>query len=123
MSTQPISSIQPFVPGRDFELSKQFYLALGFELRFSDKDICGFKHSSGAFLLQNYYVKEWAENFMLAWAVDDLDAWYAHVQTLDLPGRFGVPPVKPPKLQAWGLVISYLVDPSGVLWHVSQKQG
>lgn len=115
------SFIQPFVPARDFELSKQFYLALGFSLRFEAQDICGFDHSSGSFLLQNFSATGFAENFMMSWGVDDLDAWFAHIQTLDLPGRFGVRPPQPPKLQPWGLTISYLIDPSGVLWHVSQK--
>jgi uncharacterized glyoxalase superfamily protein PhnB len=58
---------------------------------------------------------------MMAWSVDDLDAWYRATQELDLPGRFGVRPVRAPALQPWGLTISYLVDPAGVLWHVSQK--
>jgi len=119
----PTSFIQPFVPARDFEVSKQFYLALGFEMRFEDASVCGFNHPSGAFLLQNYYVKDWAENFMMAWGVDDLDAWHSHVLTLDLPARFAVRAPSPPERQPWGLVISYLVDPSGVLWHVSQKPG
>lgn len=117
----PSSFIQPFVPAKDFDLSKRFYLALDFKLRFEAEKIAGFDHESGAFLLQDYYVKEWAENFMMSWGVRDLDAWFRNVEALDLPGRFGVRAPTPPKLQPWGLVISYLVDPSGVLWHVSQR--
>lgn len=54
--------------------------------------------------------------------VDDLDAWWAHVSSLDLPTRFGVPAPKPPKVQPWGLRIAYVIDPSGVLWHVAQRR-
>lgn len=117
----PSSFIQPFVPAKDFDLSKRFYLALDFKLRFEAEKIAGFNHESGAFLLQDYYVKEWAENFMLSWGVRNLDAWFRNVEALDLPGRFGVRAPTPPELQPWGLVISYLFDPSGVLWHVSQR--
>lgn len=54
--------------------------------------------------------------------VDDLDAWWAHIQSLDLSSRFGVAPPKAPALQPWGLRISYMTDPSGVLWHVAQRR-
>lgn len=29
---------------------------------------------------------------------------------------------EPPAVQPWGLRITYLVDPSGVLWHVAQRR-
>lgn len=29
---------------------------------------------------------------------------------------------KPPELQPWGLRVSYVVDPSGILWHVAQRR-
>ena len=45
----------------------------------------------------------------------------AHIQSLDLPGQFGVPPPKPPKKQPWGLTIAYVIGPCGELWHVTQK--
>jgi uncharacterized glyoxalase superfamily protein PhnB len=54
--------------------------------------------------------------------VDDLDAWWAHITALDLPGRFFVSPPRPPETQPWGLRIAYVVDPSGVLWHVAQRR-
>jgi hypothetical protein len=68
-----------------------------------------------SFLLQNYYQKEWAENFMMQLLVDDLDDWWERIVSLDLPGKFGVSALKPPTMQPWGLRIAYVVDPSGVL--------
>lgn len=112
---------RPFLPAKDFELSKRFYEALGFEKRL-DADVVIFRIGRGEFLLQSYYQKEWAENFMMQLMVDDLDAWWAHIQSLDLPSRFGVAPPKAPALQPWGLRIFYLTDPSGVLWHVAQRR-
>jgi uncharacterized glyoxalase superfamily protein PhnB len=54
--------------------------------------------------------------------VDDLDGWWAHIEKLDLPRLFGVAQPKPPAVQPWGLRIVYLVDPSGILWHVAQRR-
>jgi uncharacterized glyoxalase superfamily protein PhnB len=54
--------------------------------------------------------------------VDDLDAWWAHIDALDLPLTFCVQPPKPPQMQPWGLRIAYVYDPCGVLWHVGQRR-
>jgi catechol 2,3-dioxygenase-like lactoylglutathione lyase family enzyme len=112
--------IRPFVPAKDYEQSKRFYETLGFE-KVLDDEVAIFKIGSGGFILQNYYQKDWAENFMMQLMVDDLDAWWAHIESLDLPTKFSVAPPKPPAMQPWGLRIAYVVDPSGVLWHVTQK--
>jgi hypothetical protein len=113
--------VRPFVPTKDFEVSKQFYIALRFEMVL-DGDVAIFKAASGGFILQRHYQKEWAENFMMQLMVDDLDAWWAHINALDLPSRFSVQPPKPPMMQPWGLRVAYLYDPCGVLWHVSQRR-
>ena len=112
---------RPFLPAKDFELSKRFYEALGFEKRL-DASVAIFRLGRGEFLLQPYYQKDWAENFMMQLMVDDLDAWWAHIQSLDLPNRFGVSAPKAPEMQPWGLRIAYVTDPSGVLWHVAQRR-
>ncbi len=113
--------MRPFIPAKEFDLSKRFYEALGFE-KVLDSDVAIFNAGSGGFILQKYYQKEWAENFMMQLMVDDLDAWWKHISALDLPGQFGVPPPKAPAMQPWGLRIAYVVDPSGVLWHVAERR-
>ena len=74
------------------------------------------------FILQDYFQKDWAENFMMQLMVDDLDAWWTHIDALDLPGRFNVQPPRAPAMQPWGLRIVYLWDPSGVLWHIGERR-
>jgi uncharacterized glyoxalase superfamily protein PhnB len=32
-------------------------------------------------------------------------------------GHAGVIAPKPPQMQPWGIVVCYVVDPTGVLWH------
>ena len=112
---------RPFVPAKDFDVSKAFYEAMGFE-KLLDGEVAIFRVGSGGFILQRYYQKEWAENFMMQLMVDDLDAWWTHIEGLNLPGRFGVQAPKPPTMQPWGLRTAYVFDPSGVLWHVCQRR-
>jgi catechol 2,3-dioxygenase-like lactoylglutathione lyase family enzyme len=113
--------MRPFLPAKDFDRSRRFYETLGFE-KVLDGEVAIFNAGSGGFLLQRYYQKEWAENFMMQIMVDDLDTWWLHIQALDLPQHFGVPEPKPPTMQPWGLRVAYVVDPSGVLWHFAERR-
>lgn len=113
--------IRPFLPCRDFELSKRFYEALGFE-KVLDGEVAIFNAGSGGFILQRYYVKEWAENCMMQMMVDDLDAWWAHIERLKVAETFGITwSPRPPAMQPWGLRVAFIADPSGVLWHVAER--
>jgi catechol 2,3-dioxygenase-like lactoylglutathione lyase family enzyme len=114
-------SARPFLPTKDLEKSKAFYEALGFE-KILDGDVAIFEIGYTGFILQRRYDEKWAEHTMMQLLVDDLDAWWAHIESLDLPGKFGIPKPKPPAMQPWGLRIAYLVDPAGILWHVAQRQ-
>jgi catechol 2,3-dioxygenase-like lactoylglutathione lyase family enzyme len=112
---------RPFLPAKDFEVSKAFYEALGFE-KLLDGDVAIFRAGSGGFILQRRYQEDWAANFMMQLLVDDLDAWWTHIDALDLPGRFKVQAPRAPAMQPWGLRVAYFVDPSGVLWHVAERR-
>ena len=66
LSPASLSSIvaRPFLPARDFALSKAFYEALGFT-KLLDSEVAIFScGGSGGFILQNYYQKDWCENWM-----------------------------------------------------------
>jgi hypothetical protein len=114
-------SARPFLPARDFESSRAFYECLGFN-KLLDADVAIFEVGSTSFILQRRFEKARAENCMMQLMVDDLDAWWQHIEGLDLAVRFGVPRPKPPAMQPWGLRVGYLVDPSGVLWHIAQRR-
>jgi hypothetical protein len=111
---------RPFLPAKDFELSKRFYEALGFT-KVLDGGVAIFEIGASGFILQNHFQKDWAENFMMQLLVDDLDAWWTHIVSLNLPSTFGIPAPKPPAMQPWGLRIAYVIDPAGVLWHIAQR--
>lgn len=115
--------VRAFLPTRDFEASRSFYEALGFEKVLDGDEVAIFNAGSGGFLLTRRFVQEWAENCMMQLMVDDLDAWWAHIEGLDLVARFGLDwPPRPPAMQPWGLRVAFLTDPAGVLWHVAQRR-
>ena len=105
---------RPFVPARDFELSKRFYEALGFT-KLLDGQVAIFGIGASSFVLQNAFQKEWAENFMMQLMVDDLDSWWTHIKSLDLPARFGVTAPKAPALQ------NDCSNPAQGTWHFTHK--
>ena len=112
---------RPFLPARDFAASKRFYEELGFT-KLLDGDVAIFQIGGTSFILQNRFEEEWARHCMMQLMVDDLDAWWTHIESLNLPNRFGVRPASKPELQPWGLRVAYVVDPSGVLWHIAQRR-
>jgi hypothetical protein len=114
-------AVRAFVPTKDFAISKAFYEALGFA-KLLDGDVAIFGIGTSAFILQQRYEKAWAENCMMQMMVDDLDMWWAHIQSLNLSTAFGVQAPRPPAMQPWGLRVAYLFDPAGVLWHVAQRR-
>lgn len=119
---QGTERIRAFLPTKDFDASRRFYELLGFE-KVLDGEVAIFNAGSGGFLLQRRFDQGWAENCMMQLMVDDLDAWWAHVEGLDLPSKFDlVWPPRPPAVQPWGLRTVFLADPAGVLWHVAQRR-
>lgn len=115
--------VRAFLPSKDFGVSKAFYASLGFTLILEGDDVAIFATGDSEFLLTPFYHREYAENVMMQMLVDDLDAWWARLSLLDLPKHFGVPAPREPAVQPWGLRIAYIVDPSGVLWHVAERPG
>jgi uncharacterized glyoxalase superfamily protein PhnB len=116
-----VKALRPFVPAKDFEVSKQFYVDLGFRVEPLGDSIAAMHLGSHSFLLQDYYVEVWAENFVMHMMVDDLDAWWEHLTSLNVVARYGVRSPRAPKLESWGLNVAYMFDPAGVLWHIAAE--
>jgi uncharacterized glyoxalase superfamily protein PhnB len=120
MTTSGVSSINAFVPARDMEKSKRFYIDLGCREIWSSGDACGLEIDGCGFILQHFYVKDHAENFMMQLRVKDVASWWQRIQALGLKERYQLGTAKPPALQPWGLVVLYISDPTGVLWHIAE---
>jgi catechol 2,3-dioxygenase-like lactoylglutathione lyase family enzyme len=112
--------LKAFIPAKDFALSQQFYQDFGFECGWASDDLAYFHCGSASFLLQKFYVKEHADNFMMHLLVDDVEAWWQHVQTAGLADKYGVKTV-PPTDQPWGMRDFVIIDPTGVLWRIAQN--
>jgi len=115
-----VIELKPFVPARDFALSRHFYGELGFTERSEGEGIAYFLHDEASFLLQDFYNKELAENLMLHLLVADVDAWHARVASAGLAQRYGVK-VSEIAQQPWRMRDFALWDPSGVLWRIAQN--
>ena len=119
MSELDALEIKAFVPARDFELSKRFYEDLGFTLEWSSEDLAYLHFGDCAFLLQKFYVKEHADNFMMHLIVSDVDGWWRQVEDKRIASRYNVK-AEPPEDRSWGLRDFILVDPTGILWRIGQ---
>jgi catechol 2,3-dioxygenase-like lactoylglutathione lyase family enzyme len=112
--------IKAFVPAADFERSKRFYEALGFEVPWSSEDLAYVRHGETSFLLQAFDQPEFIKNFQMHLLVENVDAWHAHVRALGLADRFGVE-IGEPEDRPWAMRDFTLFDPSGVLWRIAQN--
>lgn len=113
-------SLQPFVPsGSDFEKSKQFFLALGFNKVWDAGDYTGFEKDGCRFILQRYDEKEFAENFMLTVGVTNVDEFRAEVIAKQLPEKFGIR-IGEAANQPYGREVN-IIDIAGVCWHFVEE--
>jgi hypothetical protein len=119
MQSLTVRAMRPIVPAKDFEISKKFYLELGFRPQTLADRLVEMHFGAYSFILQDYYIEQWANNFVMHVSVADLDHWWKHIRALDLTSRYGVR-TGAPKLENWGMVAG-LTDPSGVLWRFSQS--
>lgn len=122
MKGPPASDVKVFVPTRNFEHSLRFYEALGWNCNWRHEGLAEMELADSRLYLQKFYVKEWAENFMIYVVVDDADAWHAHVRQVLSSGEFPEARVDPPKCESYGALVTYVWDPSGVLLHFAQPQ-
>lgn len=110
-----INSFKPYVPAKNFEMSKRFYTALGFTMSDGWGGTADFELDGYAFRLQDYYVKDWANNFMMVMGVDDVEAWHQLARQVAERGEFIGVRIKPPELVDDTWMVLHVVDPSGVL--------
>ena len=118
---QTIRATRPIVPSKNFGISKQFYCDLGFQPRMLTDDIAEMSLGACSFLLQNYYVHDWADNFVIHLHVSNLQPWWDRIVAADLATRHGVK-TRAPHRAEWGATVAHLIDPTGVLWWLHETQ-
>ena len=120
-ATPEVHDVRPFIGSQDFDLSRDFYVALGWEVAYDSSDLRLMRLGLHSFYLQPYYQKEWCDNTMLHVSVPDVDEWFAFVtdvfdkNRLHECGRLS----EKLKVEHYGRVF-HVWDPNGVLIHFAQ---
>jgi len=112
--------IKAFIPAKNFELSKNFYSDLGFTMASEGGGVAYFHKDNCSFLLQDFYEKIYAENFMMHLLVEDVAAWHKEVEASGVIEKYNVK-VSEIIEQPWRMLDFVINDPSGVLWRIGQN--
>lgn len=112
--------IKAFVPAVDYAVSLEFYQALGFVCAWRGEAMAYFHHDGCSFMLQDFHVKEYTENFMMHMLVENADDWHKELNERDIAKRFKVA-IGLPEDRPWGIRDFTLIDPSGVLWRIGHE--
>ena len=111
-----ILNIRAFVPsGKDYSKSKEFFVDLGFTIRFDGGGFCVMERDGCEFFLQNFHNEELAHNFMMAVGVDNAEEFRNQVIEKKLPEKYGIK-VWPVVTQPYGKEVN-ISDVAGCLWH------
>jgi len=109
-----VKELVVYTPAKDFEVSKAFYKALGFELTEGWGGTFDCRLGNAVFRLQDYYVKDWAENFMMKLEVESVDEWYAHIKSVLDANSYADARYAEPEMIG-DTKIMHVWDPSGIL--------
>jgi hypothetical protein len=112
-----VKAMRPMVPAKDFETSRRFYEELGFRPQILAGGLVEMHLGAYSFILQNYYVEAWANNFVFHMRVSDVNLWWDRIVALNLAERYGIT-TTPPHPESWGMVAG-IIDPTGVLWRIA----
>ena len=93
---------------------------IGFELKSSGEDIAYFALDDVSFLLQNFYIKEHADNFMMHLLVEDVDAWWQKINESGVEKKYSIKLGKPED-RPWKMRDFVFTGVSGVLWRIGQN--
>lgn len=88
-SNPRVTEIKAFVPGKDFELSKQFYRDMGFTMASEGGGVAYFHFDQMSFLLQDFRAEAFAEHFMMHMLVEDVEAWWHRIRESGVVAKYG----------------------------------
>jgi len=109
-------SIRTFIGSKDYNESRSFYRALGFEEFVTSENMSYFSMDNLGFYLQDAYVKDWTDNTMIFLEVEDLENTLEHIRSLQLAKKYKNVRLSDIVYNDWGNEF-FLHDPCGILWH------
>jgi hypothetical protein len=111
------NSIRTFIGSKNYNISRNFYLDLGFKELITSEKMSYFYLDRFGFYLQDYYVKDWVENSMIFLEVGNLENTLKKIQSLKLTEKYENVRLSEIVRNEWGDEF-FLHDPSGILWHI-----
>jgi len=108
-----ITDIRPFIPSKDYELSRSFYTLLGFKGEHAGPDLTLFQKGSCTFFLHRNVDSKAPNSMMLQLIVDNIDEAYTWLSRISDLKHSEI------TQEPWGAVV-YLWGPSGELWHITE---
>lgn len=120
MSGPSARDVKVFVPAKDLGESMGFYEAMGWRVnwRAEDDSLAELELAGNRVYLQNFYVEDWANNFMMHITVDDARGWWEHASRVIREGGYRSARVREPEEQSYGALVTFVWDPCGVLLHL-----
>lgn len=112
-------SIRPFIGAKNFEQSRNFYRDIGFNETVLSPALSLFEWGELAFYLQNAYVKDWIDNTMVFFQVENVKQIWDELASLELTKKYPDVKLVPIRVENWGREC-FLHDPSGILWHFGE---
>jgi len=112
-------SIRTFIGSKNYYISRNFYIDLGFEEVITSEKMSYFRIEEFGFYLQDYYAKDWIENSMIFLEVDNPKNLLDNLKKLELPKKYENVKLSEIKRNDWGNEF-FLHDPSGILWHFGE---
>lgn len=112
-----VIELKSFVPAKDFDLSIKFYNDIGFSTVWNNDQLALLDYNGFKFLLQNFYLKDFAENFVMHLLVNNADDWWHKINGIVLDKGYNIH-LTSPENREWGLRDFIFSDLSGVMWRV-----
>ncbi len=119
LKNKNVISIRPFIGAKNFERSRDFYKDLGFVETILDPSLSLFKWGETGFYLQKAYVKEWVDNTMIFFQVENVKDIWDEMVAMKLTAKYPEVRIIPIRVESWGKEC-FLHDPSGILWHFGE---
>lgn len=109
-------SIRPFIGAKEFQISRKFYMDLGFHESVIASNLSYFYIDNFGFYLQDAYVKDWIDNTMVFMEIEDIAIFWESIVALNLKAKYPNVKLVPIRHLEWGKEC-FIHDPSGILWH------
>ncbi|ETV91043.1 hypothetical protein H310_14283 [Aphanomyces invadans] len=115
-----VRDLRSFVPAANFEQSKAFYAALGFECTWSSDSLAVFTYGPLSFYLQAFNDQPFIDNYMMYLSVDNVADWFTHTKAVTDTFKTRLGELED---QPWGQRDFTFQDPCGVCWRVAEQRG